>query len=123
MWTVDVQYIQQWLDRQDDETVAAVFGAIKVLAARGPALGRPLVDTVAGSRLRNMKELRPASPGNTELRILFAFDPRRQAVMLLAGDKAHAGRSRNAWSGWYRRAIPAAERIYLQHLAELGGLE
>ncbi|MCO5310254.1 MAG: type II toxin-antitoxin system RelE/ParE family toxin [Austwickia sp.] len=65
-----------------------------MLQERGPALGRPLVDTVTASRHRNMKELRPGSSGRSELRILFAFDPKRQAILLVAGDKA------GDWQRW-----------------------
>jgi len=53
-----------------------------------------LVDTVTASRHRNMKELRPGSSGRSELRILFAFDPKRQAILLVAGDKA------GDWQRW-----------------------
>jgi hypothetical protein len=80
--------------------------AIDLLAADGPALGRPLVDTIEGSSIRNMKELRPGSVGRSEIRILFVFDPARQAVLLVAGDKA------GNWSRWYRDNIPLAERRY-----------
>jgi len=82
-----------------------------VLADDGPALGRPLVDTVKGSRLKNLKELRPGSSGRTEIRVLFAFDPWRQAVMLVAGDKSAD------WKGWYKTAIKQAEALYDDHLA------
>ncbi|MEU6563534.1 type II toxin-antitoxin system RelE/ParE family toxin [Nocardia nova] len=65
--------------------------------------GRPTVDRIKGSRLRNLKELRPAA---TNIRILFAFDPERQAVLLVAGDKT------GNWAGWYRENIPVAEERY-----------
>ena len=61
---------------------------------------------IAGSRLHNLKELRPGSSSTTEVRILFIFDPARNAVLLVAGDKS--GR----WDQWYRDAIPAAEAAY-----------
>lgn len=57
-----------------------------------------------------MKELRP--PGGF-LRVLFAFDPRRQAILLLGGDKS------NDWSGWYERNIPLADDLYDQYLDDL----
>jgi len=60
-----------------------------------------------------MKELRPGSSGHTEIRILFAFDPVRRAVLLLAGDKA------GGWSSWYEVNIPIAEKRYGEHIAEL----
>jgi hypothetical protein len=86
--------------------------AILVLERNGPAEGRPLVDTVTASRIANMKELRPPSAGRSEVRILLVFDPWRSAVLLVAGDKS--GR----WSQWYRTAIPQAEQIYDDYLAE-----
>lgn len=76
----------------------------------GPALGRPLVDTIAGSKLPNLKELRPGSAGGTEVRLLFIFDPQRRAVFLVGGDKA------GKWSEWYKAAIPQAELAYAEHL-------
>jgi hypothetical protein len=86
--------------------------AILVLERNGPAEGRPLVDTVTASRIANMKELRPPSAGRSEVRILLVFDPWRSAVLLVAGDKS--GR----WSQWYRTAIPQAEQLYDDYLAE-----
>lgn len=120
MWEVDYRYILEWLDSQDEETVSDVFAALEVLQSVGPALGRPLVDSITGSALKNMKELRPASPKDTEIRILFAFDPERKAVMLLAGDKSRGKRGKLKWSGWYKTAIPQAEEIYKRHITELG---
>lgn len=84
--------------------------AIAELEAHGPALRRPIVDTLRHSRLAHLKELRP--PGTT-IRILFAFDPRRTAILLVGGNKA--GR----WAAWYRMMIPEAERLYDEYLAEL----
>lgn len=82
-----------------------------VLELEGPNLGRPLVDTLEGTSLPNLKELRVSKGG--ALRILFAFDPRRTAILLLGGDKS--GR----WSEWYRDTIPEAERLYAEYLREL----
>ena len=86
--------------------------AILVLERNGPAEGRPLVDTVTASRIANMKELRPPSAGRSEVRILLVFDPWRSAVLLVAGDKS------GQWSRWYRTAIPQAEQLYADYLAE-----
>lgn len=121
MWTVEYDYIAAWLDEQDDETVACIFAALELLQDQGPTLGRPLVDRLEGSRVKNLKELRPASPGSSEVRILFAFDPLRQAVMLLGGDKSKGKSGKAKWSGWYDRAIPEAERVYERHLERLEG--
>ena len=86
--------------------------AILVLERNGPAEGRPLVDTVTASRIANMKELRPPSAGRSEVRVLLVFDPWRSAVLLVAADKS------GQWSRWYRAAIPLAEQLYEDYLAE-----
>jgi hypothetical protein len=99
--------------RTDDwETYLLVNRAILVLECNGPAEGRPLVDTISGSAISNLKELRPGSTGRTEIRILFAFDPWRAAILLVAGDKA--GR----WRQWYDEAIAIAERLYEDYVLE-----
>jgi hypothetical protein len=89
-----------------------VAEAIDRLMDEGPSLGRPLADRIARSRLHNLKELRPGSSGASEVRILFIFDPVRNAVLLVAGDKS--GR----WKEWYAEAIPAAEALYEAYLEE-----
>jgi len=96
------------LSQRDAERIGAAFDE---LARRGPQLGRPAADSVRGSRHHNMKELRSFG-GN--LRALFAFDPKRTAVVLVAGDKT------NDWKGWYARNIPRADRLYDNHLREGG---
>nr|WP_322770003.1 type II toxin-antitoxin system RelE/ParE family toxin [Frankia sp. Cr1] len=98
----------------DRETAALVGQAIQhVIDGRGPDEGRPLVDRVKGSRVHSLKELRPASAGGTEVRVLFVFDPARRMVMLVAGDKS------GKWQRWYDVAIPLAEARYAEHLAAL----
>lgn len=99
----------------DPDSASLVEQAIDRLADAGPALGRPLVDTLEHSRLRNLKELRPGSRGRSEIRMLFVFDPDRAAIFLVAGDKA--GR----WSRWYEDAIPLAEARYADYRAEKEG--
>lgn len=113
MWKTDVTYIQKWLDSLDDESVVQVAAAIELLAEVGPSLKRPVVGKIVGSKYPGMKELRPGSSGSSEMRILFMFDPERQAIMLLAGDK------QRQWAKWYRKAIPEAERRYEEHLEKL----
>lgn len=108
--------VEAWylaLCKSDPETADLIEDAIDQLAAEGPALRRPLADRVKGSRYHNMKELRPPSSGATEIRLLFAFDPRREAILLVAGDKA------GNWDGWYREAIPVADERFMRHLLEL----
>jgi hypothetical protein len=110
---VVIEPARSWLHelrRTDRASLLSISKAIEALSEEGPALGRPLVDTIRGSRLANLKELRPASAGATEVRLLFIFDPERQAVILVGGDKA------GNWQGWYRTAIPLAESAYAEHL-------
>lgn len=110
MWSVDIELIAGWLASLDEDSQAQVVAAIEILEDQGPHLGRPLVDTVSTSRHKNMKELRPGSSGRSELRILFAFDPTRNAIMLVAGDKA------GSWKRWYQRNIPVADDPFDDHL-------
>lgn len=108
--------VRSWLlelRRGDPVTRRNVAEAIDLLLETGPALGRPMADRVEGSRLHNLKELRPGSSGDSEVRILFIFDPLRNAVLLVAGDKS--GR----WKEWYDTAIPLAESLYETYLEEL----
>ena len=71
---------------------------------------RPLADTVEDSRHSNMKELRPLG---TNIRVLFAFDPRRTAILLIGGDKT------DRWHEFYEEMIPVADDLYDEHLDEL----
>lgn len=90
---------------------AALTARLDLLRERGPALGRPVVDRIEGSRHQNMKELRASKGG--ALRVLFAFDPTRRAVLLIGGDKT--GR----WNQWYAETIPVADDLFDAYLADL----
>lgn len=115
VWEIELELIEPWLEALDQGSYEQVVAALEVLAAHGPGIGRPLVDTVRGSRHGRMKELRPGSSGRTELRVLFAFDPERRAIMLVAGDKS------GNWHKRYRVNIPIADRRFDEHVARLGG--
>jgi hypothetical protein len=106
--------VRQWLRalrQSDPQTYRSVNVAVDMLAENGPGLGRPLVDTLQGSAISNLKELRPRSGRDVSIRVLFVFDPWSQAVLLVAGNKA------GDWTRWYERAIPAAETAYEGWLA------
>lgn len=111
LWEVEYtdQFEEWWntLSEDDQENVATVVAKLR---EHGPMLGRPFVDTITGSRYANLKELRPQE-GN--LRVLFAFDPQRTAILLFGGDKT------NNWKRWYHKAIPVADTLYEQHLKTL----
>jgi len=85
----------------------------KLLAEFGPNLGRPTVDTLKGTSHDNMKEMRFNWMGEA-WRVAFAFDPQRQAVLLVGGDKSGADQKR-----FYKRLISVADNRYSQHLATL----
>jgi hypothetical protein len=104
---------ESWADGLAQGDGEALLAAIRVLRDLGPALGRPLVDTVDGSRHANMKELRPGSTGRTEIRVLFAFDKKRAAILLLGGDKSED------WKGWYGTNIPIADDRFDEHQAKI----
>ena len=100
------------LIREDLKSATQVAQAVAALREEGPALGRPLVDRLKGAKIHHLKELRPGSRGRSEIRIIFAFDPSRSALLLLGGDKA------GNWQRWYRDNIPLAEQLYLDYTAE-----
>ncbi len=112
-WSIDVSRVDGWLKGLDQSSYEQVVAALELLADRGPQLGRPIVDTVVGSRHKNMKELRPGSKGRSELRVLFAFDPDRKAILLVAGDKS------GQWEKWYDVNIPIADDLLDEHLEQL----
>ncbi|MDQ6605854.1 MAG: type II toxin-antitoxin system RelE/ParE family toxin [Actinomycetota bacterium] len=101
----------RWYARLGPEDTNRMAAAFDELDRSGPGLGRPRVDSIKASRHHNMKELRSVG-GN--LRALFAFDPRRRAVVLLGGDKT------NNWRGWYQRNVPRADKLYDKHLRTIG---
>jgi len=112
MW--EIEYTDEfgvWWETLLEAQQAALTAALDLLSETGPALGRPTVDRVKDSRHQNMKELRVSQGG--ALRVLFAFDPRRAAILLLGGDKS------GQWQAWYRRAIPRADDLFDDHLHEL----
>ncbi len=95
------------------ESARTFPGGIRVLGAFGPNLGRPSVDSLKASKHANMKELRFAWEGEV-WRIAFAFDPLRQAILLVGGDKSGADQPR-----FYQRLIRVADARFDEHLAEL----
>ncbi len=82
----------------------------------GPSLGRPSVDTLDGSKFSNMKELR-FNADNGVWRVAFAFDPKRKAIILVAGDKA--GLWDKAEKKFYKELIRVADERFEAHLERL----
>lgn len=114
-WDIEASDDFVWWYRHLPEAESdRVDAKMALLEARGPALGRPHVAEINiereayRGRITNLKELRVGT-----MRILFAFDRRRTAYLLLAGDK------RGDWKAWYDRAIPKAITNWDEHLAWL----
>jgi hypothetical protein len=98
-------------DALPDEVQDELRAHALLLERFGPQLGRPRVDTLKGSRHANMKELRfDAADG--AWRVAFAFDPQRNAVLLVAGDKSGGGEKR-----FYRQLIAKADERFDEHLS------
>ena len=113
-WEIEVSdEFKEWYESLTDGECSSINGVVDALALLGPALGRPQADTLNGSQYANMKELRIQHQGRP-YRILFAFDPRRYAYLILGGDKTGDAQ-------WYEDAIRRADSIFAQHLEEIGG--
>jgi len=96
-----------------EEVREEILALARLLQQFGPQLGRPRVDTLNGSRHKNMKELRFAA-AHGEWRVAFAFDPKRRAILLVAGDKARGSQKR-----FYERLIVRADERFDAHLSRL----
>jgi hypothetical protein len=101
------------LEALADEVQDELFAHVDALQVFGPQMGRPRVDTLAGSRHANMKGLR-FDPADGVWRFAFAFDPRRKAVILCGGDKSGGSQKR-----FYRQLIERADARFEAHLAAL----
>lgn len=112
MWEVEyTDEFGQWWNSLDADLQEAVAHDVGLLEVFGPGLGRPHADTVKNSRHPNMKELRTTHAA-VPFRTFYAFDPRRCAILLIAGSKAGDRR-------FYETMVPRADALYDQHLADL----
>jgi hypothetical protein len=100
-----------WFTRLEEALQDDILFVVRLLQEHGPQLRRPYADTLEGTSLSNLKELRVQHRGEP-YRILFAFDPKREALLLIGGNKAGDKR-------WYKRMIPLAEAIFEKHLETL----
>jgi hypothetical protein len=110
-WEVEgTDEFQTWFSGLTPFERISVAAKIELLIEKGPSLGRPHADTLQGSKIANLKEFIIQHCGDP-YRVIFVFDPRRTAILLLGGQKAD--------KKWYKTAIPQAEKIYDQYLKEL----
>ena len=100
-----------WWEGLSEAEQNAVAAHVRLHERRGPSLPFPYSSGIAGSRHAHMRELRVQRAGRP-LRIFYAFDPRRVAILLIGGDKTGDDR-------FYERYVPWADRLYDEHLAEL----
>lgn len=110
----EVEYTDEfgtWWDPLTPEEQKEVAFKVRLLQEHGPVLPRPHSDVIVTSKHANMKELR-GNVGRAVLRVLYAFDPRRTAILLIGGDKS--GKAK-----WYEEVIPIADKLFDRHLASI----
>lgn len=113
-WVVEIgDEFEPEFNALHQEVQTEILALARLLQQFGPQLGRPRVDTLNGSRHANMKELR-FSAADGEWRVAFAFDPKREAILLVAGDKSGVSGKR-----FYRELIRKADDRFDAHLARL----
>lgn len=111
-WVVEyTDEFERWWGGLTEAHQDSLAAAVGLLEARGPALPFPHSSGIKTSRHEHMRELRVQSSGDP-LRVFYAFDPRRAAILLIGGDKTGNDR-------FYEEFVPLADRLYDMHLEEL----
>lgn len=111
-WEVEhTDEFEEWWDSLSEDEQESVAASVQLLEECGPRLPFPYSSGINGSKHSHMRELRTQHDGRP-LRTLYAFDPRRAAILLLGGDKTGNDR-------WYEENIPIADRLYDEHLEQL----
>ncbi len=112
--TWEVEYTDEfgaWWEGLDEGIQISIDATVRLLEAKGPQLPFPHSSDVRGSRFGQMRELRIQHKGEP-YRVLYAFDPRRMAILLIGGNKGGNDR-------WYEEYVPKADKLYEDHLATL----
>ncbi|SRR6266545_22456 len=112
--TWNVEYTDEfgdWYEKLAEDVQNNVDRCVGLLEVSGPQLRFPYSSGIGGSKHAHMRELRVQSSGKP-IRILYAFDPRRSAILLIGGDKTGDER-------FYERMIPVADRLYDEYIDEL----
>lgn len=111
-WEVEyTDAFEEWWNGLTEDEQEDVNAKVILLQRQGPMLRRPHSDVIASSKHPNMKELIIQHAGRP-YRALYAFDPRRCAILLIGGDKTGNDE-------WYEEFVPIADRLYAEHLAAL----
>lgn len=101
----------QWWEGLSEEEQESIDASVRLLEAAGPQLGFPHSSKINGPKHSHMRELRTQHEGRP-LRTMYAFDPRRSAILLIGGDKTGQDR-------WYDTYVSIADRLYDEHLKQL----
>jgi hypothetical protein len=110
----EIEYTNEfgsWWDEIGSQEQDDVVAVVNLLAEKGANLAFPYSSGIVGSKYSQMRELRIQSSGKP-LRVFYAFDPRRTAILLIGGDKTGNNR-------FYEKYIPIADRLYETYLDEL----
>jgi hypothetical protein len=109
-WAVDTtEEYDAWFLEQGEDGQTSIQMKVEILKEYGPHLPRPHADTLKGSKLKNLKELRTQTTDHV-FRVAFLFDEERKAVLLIGGDKKGKNKER-----FYKNLIKQAEKIYQQY--------
>lgn len=112
--TWEVEYTDEfgeWWEKLSEEEQESVAAHVRLLEERGPGLPYPYSSGIKGSKHGHMRELRIQHKGSP-YRVLYAFDPRRTAILLIGGDKTGNDR-------WYDEYVPLADKLYDECIEEL----
>ena len=110
----EVEYTDEfrdWWDTLSEPEQDDVAATVELLEDKGPTLPFPYSSGIDDSKHSHMRELRIQHAGKP-YRVLYAFDPRRTAILLIGGDKTGNDR-------WYKEFVPIADALYDQHVEEL----
>lgn len=111
-WEVEfTDEFEAWWSGLDEAEQVSIAASVGLLEARGPGLGFPHTSGINGSKHDHMRELR-TQHGGRPFRTLFAFDPRRTAILLIGGDKTGDDR-------WYEKVVPVGDKLYDDHIEQL----
>ena len=111
-WGVEyTDEFENWWESLDEDEQESITSCVLLLEARGPMLAYPFSSGIEQSRHPHMRELR-IQHGGRPYRVLYAFDPRRVAILLIGGDKTGDDR-------WYDKYVPIADKIYEEHIEAL----
>ncbi len=114
MWDITTtDEFDGWFGDLGESAQTEIIAKVNLPELLGPQLKRPHADTLKGSKHANMKELR-ANTSDEVLRVAFAFDPTRAAILLLGGNKAGTGQRR-----FYKQLIAKADELFDTHLAKI----